>query len=65
MVICERLPPLSLSKEVVVGASILRADTVDTSTLGITVLDFGSDSSYLNWGDGLVTVGNCLASVTD
>ena len=68
LVICERLPPLSLSEEVVILASILRADTVGAITLGITWFDVVSNSSYLlnNWGDDvLVTVGSSNASVTD
>ena len=57
---------MSLSEEVAIGASILRADTVATSACGITWVDVVSDSSYYNWVDELVvTVGLLLASVTD
>ena len=56
---------MSLSEEVAIGASILRADTVATSTCGITWVDVVSDSRNYNWVDGLVTDGLLLASVTD
>ena len=65
MHVCERLPPLSLSEEVDIGASVLRADTVAASALGITRVDVVTNGLDGDLVDGLVTVGNSIASVTD
>ena len=61
----ERLPPLGLSEEVDVGASVLRTDTVAATAGRIARIGVGSFNSYVDWGDGIVTVGNGLASVSD
>ena len=64
--VCERLPPLGLSEEVDIGASVLRAHTVAASALGITRIAVATnDLDLVDWGDDVVTVGNGLASVTD
>ena len=65
MHVCERLPPLSLSEEVHIGASVLRADTVAASALGITRLDVVTNDLDSDWSDGVVTVCNGIASVTE
>ena len=66
MDIGEWLPSLSLGKEVDIGASVLRADTVAASALGITRIAVATnDLDLVDWGDDVVTVGNGLASVTD
>ena len=61
----ERLPPLGLSEEVDVGASVLRADTVAATAGGIARIGVASFNSYGDWVDGIATVGNGLASVSD
>ena len=61
----ERLPSLSLGEEVDIGASVLRADTVAASALGITRVDVVSNGLDGDLVDGSVTVGNGIASVTN
>ena len=65
MDIGEGLPSLSLGEEVDIGASVLRADTVAASALGITRVDVVTNGLDGDLVDGLITVGNSIASVTD